>query len=34
VEIRRVEYDIEAAQAKIRAAELPERLATRLSSGR
>jgi diadenosine tetraphosphatase ApaH/serine/threonine PP2A family protein phosphatase len=34
VEIRRVEYDIEAAQAKIRAAELPERLATRLTSGR
>ena len=31
---RRLDYDIEAAQARIRAAGLPERLAERLSVGR
>lgn len=31
---RRVPYDIQAAQAKIRAASLPERLAVRLEQGR
>lgn len=34
VQFRRVAYDIEAAQAAIRAAGLPERLASRLASGR
>jgi len=34
VEWRRLEYDISTAQAKIIAAGLPERLATRLSEGR
>jgi len=34
IEIRRVEYDVEAAQAKIHAADLPERLAARLGAGR
>jgi diadenosine tetraphosphatase ApaH/serine/threonine PP2A family protein phosphatase len=34
VEWRRLEYDIAATQAKILAAGLPERLATRLSEGR
>ena len=34
LEYRRVAYDIEAAQAKIRAAGLPERLAERLAYGR
>ena len=33
IRFRRVEYDIEAAQAKIREAGLPERLAERLSVG-
>lgn len=33
VEFRRVEYDIKAAQEAIRAARLPERLATRLDRG-
>jgi hypothetical protein len=31
--LRRVSYDVEAAAAAIRAAGLPERLATRLSKG-
>jgi len=34
VELRRVEYDIQAAQEKIRAAGLPDRAATRLEIGR
>lgn len=34
VSFYRVPYDVEAAQAAIRAAALPERLASRLSSGR
>jgi hypothetical protein len=34
VELRRLDYDIPAAQAKIRAAGLPERLADRLAYGR
>jgi diadenosine tetraphosphatase ApaH/serine/threonine PP2A family protein phosphatase len=34
IELRRLDYDIPAAQAKIRAAGLPERLAERLSIGR
>jgi diadenosine tetraphosphatase ApaH/serine/threonine PP2A family protein phosphatase len=34
IELRRVEYDIAAVQAKIRAAKLPESLADRLSYGR
>lgn len=34
VELRRVEYDIQATQEKIRAAGLPERAATRLEIGR
>jgi len=34
VELRRLDYDIPAAQAKIRAAGLPERLAERLEFGR
>jgi predicted phosphodiesterase len=34
IEIRRLEYDIAAAQAKILAAGLPERLAERLAYGR
>lgn len=34
VELRRVEYDIEATQKKIRAAGLPERAASRLAVGR
>ncbi|MBI3881509.1 MAG: metallophosphoesterase family protein [Verrucomicrobia bacterium] len=34
VELRRLDYDIAAAQAKIRAAGLPERLADRLSYGK
>jgi diadenosine tetraphosphatase ApaH/serine/threonine PP2A family protein phosphatase len=34
VEWRRLEYDIAATQAKILAAGLPERLASRLSEGR
>ena len=34
IELRRVEYDIAAAQAKIRAAGLPERLAERLEFGK
>ena len=33
VQFRRLEYDIEAAQARIRAAGLPERLADRLAVG-
>ena len=33
VRFRRIEYDIAAAQARIRAAGLPERLAERLESG-
>ena len=33
VRFRRLEYDVEAAQARIRAAGLPERLATRLGEG-
>jgi diadenosine tetraphosphatase ApaH/serine/threonine PP2A family protein phosphatase len=33
VRFRRVEYDIAAAQARIRAAGLPERLAERLALG-
>ena len=33
VEIRRVEYDVKAAQARIRAAGLPERVASRLAVG-
>ncbi|MGA3163065.1 MAG: metallophosphoesterase family protein [Verrucomicrobiota bacterium] len=34
IELRRLEYDIPAAQKKIRAAGLPERLAERLAVGR
>ena len=34
IEIRRLDYDIPAVQAKIRAAGLPERLAERLSFGK
>jgi predicted phosphodiesterase len=34
IELRRLDYDIAAAQAKIRAAGLPERLAERLEFGR
>ena len=34
VSFRRLEYDVEAAQARIRAAGLPERLAERLAIGR
>jgi diadenosine tetraphosphatase ApaH/serine/threonine PP2A family protein phosphatase len=34
IELRRVEYDVAQAQAKIRAAGLPERLAERLTHGR
>ncbi len=34
IELRRLEYDIAAAQKKIRAAGLPERLAERLEVGR
>jgi predicted phosphodiesterase len=34
IELRRLDYDIPAAQAKIRAAGLPERLAERLTIGR
>jgi predicted phosphodiesterase len=34
IELRRLDYDIEAAQAKILAAGLPERLAERLAFGR
>lgn len=34
VELQRVAYDVEACQAKIRRAGLPERLAARLSTGR
>ena len=34
IELRRLDYDIETAQAKIRAAGLPERLAERLAYGR
>ncbi|MDQ6632189.1 MAG: metallophosphatase family protein [Verrucomicrobiota bacterium] len=34
IELRRLDYDIAAAQAKIRAAGLPEKLASRLSEGR
>ncbi len=34
IELRRVEYDIPAVQAKIRAAKLPESLADRLAVGR
>lgn len=34
IKFRRVEYDVEAAQAKIRAEGLPERLAQRLAAGR
>ena len=34
IEIRRLEYDIAAAQKKILAAGLPERLAERLAYGR
>ena len=34
IELRRLEYDIEATQAKIRKAGLPERLAKRLEMGR
>lgn len=34
VELRRVQYNIEKAQEKIRAAGLPERLARRLASGK
>jgi predicted phosphodiesterase len=34
IELRRLDYDIPAAQAKIRAAGLPERLARRLEEGR
>jgi predicted phosphodiesterase len=34
IEIRRLDYDIPTAQAKIRAAGLPERLAERLAIGR
>ena len=34
VRFRRIEYDVAAAQARIRAADLPERLAERLETGR
>ena len=34
IEIRRLDYDIATAQAKIRAAGLPERLAERLALGK
>ena len=34
IELRRLDYDIETAQKKIRAAGLPERLAERLAYGR
>jgi hypothetical protein len=34
IELRRLDYDIETAQTKIRAAGLPERLAERLAYGR
>ena len=34
VKFRRIEYDVEAAMAKVLAAGLPERLADRLSIGR
>jgi len=34
IELRRLDYDIPTAQAKIRAAGLPERLAERLAIGR
>ena len=34
IELRRLDYDIETVQAKIRAAGLPERLAERLAYGR
>ena len=34
IELRRLDYDIPAAQAKIRAAGLPERLAERLALGK
>jgi predicted phosphodiesterase len=34
IELRRLDYDIPTAQAKIRAAGLPERLAERLATGR
>jgi len=34
IEIRRLDYDIPAVQAKIRAAGLPERLAERLAYGK
>ncbi len=34
IELRRLDYDIATAQAKIRAAGLPERLAERLATGR
>jgi diadenosine tetraphosphatase ApaH/serine/threonine PP2A family protein phosphatase len=34
IELRRLDYDIATAQAKIRAAGLPERLAERLEFGR
>jgi diadenosine tetraphosphatase ApaH/serine/threonine PP2A family protein phosphatase len=34
IELRRLDYDIAAAQKKIRAAGLPERLAERLEFGR
>ena len=34
VELRRLDYDVAGAQAKIRAAGLPERLAERLGYGR
>ncbi len=34
IELRRIPYDIEAAQRKVRAAGLPERIAARLALGR
>jgi diadenosine tetraphosphatase ApaH/serine/threonine PP2A family protein phosphatase len=34
VELRRLDYDIETTQGKIRAADLPEKVAARLSIGR
>ena len=34
IELRRLDYDIAAAQKKIREAGLPERLAERLAFGR
>jgi diadenosine tetraphosphatase ApaH/serine/threonine PP2A family protein phosphatase len=34
IELRRLDYDIETAQRKIREAGLPERLAERLAYGR